>query len=302
MVHVAILMGGWSSEREVSLRSGGACAKALEGSAYKVTTVDVGRDIKEKLKELAPDIALNMLHGGFGENGEMQMILEDLKIPYSHSGEKASELAMNKDRARDKFLKAGVPVAAGMTMSRFEVAKAHPMAMPYVVKPVADGSSVGVYIIHPDAEAPKAELAGTEWKYGDVVLVEKYIEGMELTCAVMGDRALDVIEIVSELPFYNYEAKYMPGGSKHVLPAPLPPQTYEQVQKIALQAHQTLGCRGISRTDLRYNEKNDELVCLEVNTQPGMTETSLVPEIAAYAGFSFPQLVDWMIKDASINR
>ena len=302
MKHVAILMGGWSSERDVSLRSGAACEKALMGGAYKVSTADVDHDIEKKLKEMKPDIALNMLHGGFGENGEMQKILEALRIPYSHSGVRASELAMDKVRAREMFRTAGVPVAEGKVMSRFELAKSHPMSMPYVIKPVADGSSVGVYIVHPETQSPRTELGANDWKYGDDVLVEKYVPGFELTCAVIGDRALDVIEIVSDLPFYNYEAKYLPGGSKHILPAPLRGQTYKLVQEMALRAHQALGCRGISRSDFRYNNKTDELVCLEVNTQPGMTETSLVPEIAAYAGYSFTQLVAWMIEDASLDR
>lgn len=301
-MHVAVLMGGWSAEREVSLRSGAACAQALKDAGYEVTVVDVGRDIAQVLAELRPDAALNVLHGPYGEDGCIQGLLEILQIPYTHSGVLASALAMNKARARDIFKMAGIPTADGMTISRLDAARSHAMQPPYVIKPVASGSSVGVYIVAGDAAMPPQELMAEAWPHGDTVLVEQYVAGHELTCAVMGENALGVIEITSELEFYDYEAKYAPGGSKHILPAPIDPSVYKKVQEIALAAHRALGCRGISRSDFRYDDTTGELVCLEVNTQPGMTGTSLVPEIAAHAGFSFPELVDWMIKDASLDR
>jgi D-alanine-D-alanine ligase len=243
-----------------------------------------------------------MLHGPYGEDGCIQGLLEILRIPYSHSGVLASALAMNKPRARDIFLRAGVPVAEGMVVPRGEAARTHVMKPPYVVKPIANGSSVGVFIVAGDAQSPPKELLAPEWNFGETVLVERYVAGHELTCGVMGDKALDIIEVTSELPFYNYKAKYSPGGSKHLIPAPIPKDVYTAVQRYALEAHQALGCRGVSRSDFRYDEKTGELVCLELNTQPGMTPTSLVPDMAAYAGLSFAQLVEWMVEDASLNR
>ena len=241
-----------------------------------------------------------MLHGPFGEDGSMQGLLEILNIPYTHSGVLASALAMNKARARDIMDRAGIPVAEGKVVSRFDAAKAHPMKLPYVIKPVANGSSVGVFIVR-DGE-PRSELAASDWQHGDDVLVEHYVAGKELTCAVLGDRALDIIEITSDLAFYDYEAKYAPGGSHHILPAPIPPDVYARIQELALRAHRALGCRGVSRSDFRYDPETGELICLEVNTQPGMTGTSLVPDMAKCAGISFTQLVEWMIEDASIGR
>ncbi len=302
MKHVAVLMGGWSAEREVSLRSGAASIDALRDSDYKVTGIDVDRALAQKLVEIQPDVALNMLHGPYGEDGCVQGLLEIMQIPYSHSGVLTSALAMNKEKARDIFQRAGIPVADGRSVDRKDAASAHPMKPPYVVKPIANGSSVGVYIVRDDAQSPLKELAADDWAFGEHVLVEKYVAGKELTCAVMGDRALDVIEITSDLPFYDYTAKYAPGGSKHLLPAPLPKDVYARVQELALKAHQALGCRGVSRSDFRYDDATGELVCLETNTQPGMTPTSLVPELAAHAGLSFSQLVTWMIEDASLNR
>jgi D-alanine-D-alanine ligase len=300
MKHVAVLMGGWSAEREVSLKSGTACADALRDKAYTVTRVDVGRDIAEVLAALKPDIALNMLHGPFGEDGTMQGLLEMLQVPYSHSGVLASALAMNKPRARDIFRGAGIPIAEGGLVSRFDAAQAHPLPLPYVIKPIADGSSMGVHIVTDGA--PVAALADDSWTFGDTVLAEHYVAGKELTCGVMGDSALDVIEITSHLAFYDYKAKYAPGGSQHLLPAPIPQDVYTRVQEYALGAHKALGCRGVSRSDFRYDPMSGELICLEVNTQPGMTGTSLVPDMARYAGISFPELVEWMVEDASLDR
>lgn len=294
-------MGGWSAEREVSLSSGRACVEALQGSGHEIIPVDVGHDIGKVLTEMKPDVALNALHGPYGEDGSMQGLLEILEIPYTHSGVLASALAMNKARSRELFKAAGIPVAEGEVVSRFDAAREHVMIAPYVLKPIANGSSVGVFIVR-EGDAPPASIAADDWKFGDMVLAEKYIAGKELTCAVMGDRALEVTEITSELPFYNYQAKYSDGGSTHVLPAHIDAGVYARVRAIALLAHQTLGCRGVSRTDFRYDPSTGELVCLEVNSQPGMTATSLVPELANHAGFTFPQLLEWIITDASLQR
>jgi D-alanine-D-alanine ligase len=303
--HVAVLMGGWSAEREISLRSGKACADALARVGYRVTRIDVGRDIATVLTTVKPDVALNVLHGRPGEDGTLQGILEILAIPYSHSGVLASAAAMRKDVAKELFRAAGVPVAEGMIASRLEVAKRHVLAPPYVIKPIAEGSSVGVFIVQPDHARPPQELNRHDWAYGEEVMVEKYIPGKELTCAVMGEEALGVIEIVPTVRFYDYEAKYAPGGSQHLLPAPVSSFVYQEVRRLALAAHRALGCRGVSRADFRYDERVEGtggLVCLEVNTQPGMTETSLVPELAAHAGITFDELARWMIEDASLNR
>jgi D-alanine-D-alanine ligase len=301
--HIAVLMGGWSAEREISLRSGKACADALNRLGYRVTPIDVGRDIAAALTATKPDVALNVLHGRPGEDGTLQGLLEILGIPYSHSGVLASALAMQKDYAKALFRAVGVPVAEDRVISRFEAAKAHAMAPPYVVKPVAEGSSVGIFIVTEEHPHPPQELYRDDWSFGEMVMVERYIPGKELTCAVLGDRALDVIEIVPATRFYDYEAKYAAGGSKHLLPAPILPNVYQEVRRLALAAHSALGCRGVSRADFRYDDRGTgKLVCLEVNTQPGMTETSLVPELAAYAGIAFDELVQWIVEDASTNR
>jgi D-alanine-D-alanine ligase len=303
--HVAVLMGGWSAEREVSVNSGRACAEALEQQGYRVTRIDVGRDIAALLQTLKPDVALNVLHGRPGEDGTIQGILEIVGIPYSHSGVLASALAMRKDISRTLFGAAGIPIAEGVVVSRSEVAQRHVLPRPYVIKPLNEGSSVGVFIVTEAHEHPPQELSRDDWPYGDDLLCERYVPGKELTCAVMGDRALDVIEIVPAVRFYDYEAKYAPGGSRHLLPAPISPFVYLEVRRLALAAHQALGCRGVSRADFRYDgsaEGTGGLVCLEVNTQPGMTATSLVPELAAHAGISFGELVRWMVEDASLNR
>jgi D-alanine-D-alanine ligase len=301
--HVAVLMGGWSAEREVSLRSGRACAAALTRLGFRVTAVDVSRNIASALTAIKPDIALNVLHGRPGEDGTLQGLLEILDIPYTHSGVLASALAMQKDYAKAHFRAANVPVAEDRVVSRLEAAKGHLMPPPYVIKPIAEGSSVGVFIVTEAHAHPPQELFRDDWAFGDKVMVERYIPGKELTCAVLGDRALDVIEIVPATRFYDYEAKYAAGGSKHLLPAQILPNVYQEVRRLSLAAHGALGCRGVSRADFRYDDRGTgELVCLEVNTQPGMTETSLVPELAAYAGITFDELVQWMVEDASTNR
>ena len=303
--HVAVLMGGWSAEREVSLRSGKYCAEAVERLGHRVTQIDVGRDIATVLASLKPDVALNALHGRPGEDGTLQGILEVLAIPYTHSGVMASAVAMQKDVAKILFRAASVPVPEGIIASRFIAAKSHLLPPPYVIKPVAEGSSVGVFIVTHEHTHPPQELTRHDWEYGEQVMVETYIAGKELTCAVMGNEALGVIEILSATRFYDYEAKYAPGGSKHILPAEVSSFVYQEVRRLALAAHGALGCRGVSRADFRYDDRVGGvggLFCLEVNTQPGMTETSLVPELAAHAGITFDELVRWMIEDASLNR
>ncbi|MCC6946559.1 MAG: D-alanine--D-alanine ligase [Bradyrhizobiaceae bacterium] len=301
--HVAVLMGGWSAEREVSLRSGKHCADALEAQGYRVTRVDVARDVAEVLARLNPDLAFNVLHGRPGEDGTIQGILEILRIPYTHSGVLASALAMNKQVAKQVMAAAGVPVAEGRVVSRAEAAKEHVLPRPYVLKPVAEGSSVGVFIVTEEHAHPPQELTRPDWAFGEALLAERFVPGIELTCAVMGDRALGVIEIEAAMRFYDYEAKYAPGGSRHILPARIPPETYAQVQALSLAAHRALGCRGVTRADFRFDAGGGGmLACLEVNTQPGMTETSLVPELAAYAGIPFGELVQWIAEDASLER
>ncbi|GJE38607.1 D-alanine--D-alanine ligase [Methylobacterium persicinum] len=303
--HVAVLMGGSSSEREVSLNSGKACADALEGEGFKVTRIDVGADIASVLTALRPDVAFNALHGPDGEDGTIQGLLEILKISYTHSGVLASALAMNKERAKTVMRAAGVDVPGGMVVNRLEAAAHHVLPPPYVIKPIAEGSSMGVIIVRDGRSHPPQILASDEWHFGEQVLAEPYIAGRELTCGVMGDKPLGVIEVKATTEWYDYDAKYAPGGSIHVLPAELKPNVYQRVQELALTAHEALGCRGVSRADLRYDDTpggTGALVVLEVNTQPGMTQTSLVPDMAAHAGLSFGELVRWMVEDASLNR
>lgn len=303
--HVAVLKGGWSSEREVSLSSGKACAEALRNAGYEVTEIDAGRDIAARLADVAPDVVFNALHGRGGEDGEVQGILEVMQLPYTHSGVLASALAMDKHLAKTIFKTAGVVVTDHIIAHREEIAAKHLMSPPYVVKPVADGSSVGIFLVREGQEHPPQEILRHDWRGDDYLMVERYIPGRELTCAVMGHVALGVTEIVTDLVFYNYEAKYQKGGSQHIIPAPVSPKIYEKVQKMSLKAHEALGCRGVTRSDFRYDERagdDDGLVCLEINTQPGMTPTSLVPELALHAGHSFEELVRWMVEDASCNR
>ncbi|HHB83807.1 MAG TPA: D-alanine--D-alanine ligase [Devosia sp.] len=303
--HVAVLMGGWSVEREVSLNSGAFFAEHARAAGYRVSEIDVDRDIGAKLAQLRPDVVLNGLHGRFGEDGTIQGMLEVLGIPYTHSGVLASALAMDKHQAKIVLKAAGVPVTRHVIAHRSEIAREHIMKPPYVVKPVAEGSSVGIFIVKSETSHPPQEILGADWKGGEHLMVERYIPGRELTCAGMGDVALGVTEIVTDLNFYNYEAKYETGGSVHELPARVSQKIYDDVQTMSLKAHEALGCRGVSRTDFRYNDlvgAEGELVCLEVNTQPGMTATSLVPELAEYAGHSFEELVSWMVEDASCNR
>jgi len=304
--HVAVLMGGFSSERPVSLSSGNACADALEAVGYRVTRVDVGHDVASVLADLKPDVAFNALHGPFGEDGTIQGILEYLEIPYTHSGVLASALAMDKAQAKIIAKAAGIPVAEQRLMNRFDFTSTHPMKPPYVVKPVREGSSFGVVMVKEDQSHPPQIITSSEWRYGDSVMVERYVYGRELTCGVMGDVALGVTEVIPQgHSFYDYDSKYVKGGSKHVIPAQISPNIYQKVQTLALKAHQAIGCRGVSRSDFRYDDRfseNGELIWLEINTQPGMTPTSLVPEMADHAGHSFGEFLKWMVEDASCLR
>lgn len=305
-LHVAVLMGGLSAEREVSLTSGKGCADALEGQVARVSRVDAGRDLAEVLTALKPDVVLNCLHGAWGEDGCVQGVLETLAIPYSHSGVLASALAMDKAKSKAVLRVAGIKVPGGGLYDRHEVAARHVVEPPYVVKPNAEGSSVGVYLVREGANRPVAEVGQPDWAYGDQVMVEPYIAGKELCVAVLGEatgpRALTVTDITPTKGFYDYEAKYAPGGSTHKLPAELPAHVFETALRQAELAHAAMGCRGVSRTDFRYDDLNDVLVLLEVNTQPGMTPTSLVPEQAAHAGMGYKDLVRWMVEDASCPR
>jgi len=300
--HVAVLIGGLSPERDVSLISGEACAGALEALGADVSRVDAGRDVAERLAALAPDIVFNALHGEWGEDGCVQGVLETLAIPYTHSGVLASALAMDKAKAKAVLSAAGVRVPGGGLFDRREVARDHVMAPPYVVKPNAQGSSVGVFLVFEGANRPPQALIDPSWTFGEQVMVEPYIAGRELAVAVMGDRALTVTDIVARTGFYDYEAKYGQGGSEHVVPADLPERVTAEAKRLALAAHAALGCRGLTRSDLRYDDVKDDLVLLEVNTQPGMTPTSLAPEQAAYLGIDFNRLVLWIVEDASWPR
>ncbi|WP_309628959.1 D-alanine--D-alanine ligase [Brevundimonas sp.] len=305
-MHVAVLMGGLSSERDVSLSSGKGCADALEAQGARVTRIDAGRDLAQVLADLKPDVVLNALHGEWGEDGCVQGILETLQIPYTHSGVLASALTMDKDKTKAVLGAAGVKVPGGGLFDRHEVARRHVIEPPYIIKPNAEGSSVGVYLVMAGANGPQTEVGADNWTYGDLVMVEPYIPGKELAVAVIGEatgpRALTVTDITPVKGFYDYEAKYAPGGSVHKLPADLPPHVFEAALRESEQAHAALGCRGVSRTDFRYDDVKDELVLLEVNTQPGMTPTSLVPEQAVHCGMTYQDLVRWMVEDASCPR
>ena len=301
---IAVLKGGWSPEREVSLNSGAQAAKALKTAGYEVVEIDAGRDLADQLAAARPDAVFNALHGQWGEDGCVQGLLEVMGIPYTHSGVLSSALAMDKQRTKLVLRDASVPSPEGRIVSRVQAAGGHVMEPPYVIKPNAQGSSVGVFIVRAGDNRPPAELNSEKWSLGEEVLVEKFIPGRELTVAVMGDRALCVTEITTSLAFYDYEAKYAAGGSRHVLPAEVPGAITERCLALALKAHQALGCRGVSRSDFRYDEsaKGEQLYFLEINTQPGMTGTSLAPEQAAYCGISFPELCAWMVEDASCQR
>ena len=304
---IAVLKGGMSSERDVSLVSGEACAAALRAEGYDVTEIDVAPNLWEQLHAADPDIVFNALHGDWGEDGRVQGVLDLFGAPYTHSGVMASALAMDKHRSKAVLRDVGINVSEGYLMPRWSAAKEHPMDTPYVVKPNGQGSSHGIYIVR-EGEPPASAMASND-AMGDVVLVEKFVPGRELTVAVMDGKALAVTEIIPETEWYDYEAKYADGGSRHVVPADLPQDVTDLCLTWALQAHEALGCRGVTRSDFRFNEKNctksnvvNKIVMLELNTQPGMTPTSLVPEQAAYVGMDFDQLCRWMVEDASWPR
>lgn len=305
MTKVAVLMGGRSSEREVSLVSGKGCAGALREEGFEVVEIDpsVG-DFPAALQAAKPDVVFNALHGRFGEDGTVQGLLELLRIPYTHSGVLASALAMHKQRTKDIYACAGVPIVKSIVVDRKAAASAHLMEPPYVVKPVNEGSSVGVFIVRKGDNRPPEELSNEQWSDSTLWMVEEFVPGRELTVAVMGMQALAVTEITTSLEFYDYQAKYAAGGSRHILPAPIPDHVAKEAMMLAERAHAALGCRGVSRTDFRYDDSNGKhrLVALETNTQPGMTPTSLVPEQAALKGISYRALCKWIVEDASCDR
>ncbi len=296
---VVVLKGGPSAEREVSLVSGRECAAALRGEGYQVIELDAGPDVAARLQETAPDVVFNALHGRWGEDGCIQGMLEWLRIPYTHSGVLASALAMDKEKTKEVYRSAGLPVADSLLAGRDEVQARHVMAPPYVVKPYNEGSSVGVYLVHEEANGPPVLDATMP----EVVMVEAFVPGRELTTSVMGDRALGVTDIVTD-GWYDYDAKYKAGGSRHVCPAEIPQEITEACLDYALRAHRALGCRGVTRTDFRWDEARglDGLILLETNTQPGMTPTSLSPEHAGLIGLTFGQFCAWMVEDASCDR
>ena len=297
---VAVLKGGPSAEREVSLVSGRECAKALRESGYDVVEIDAGRDLSERLQQLVPDVVFNALHGRWGEDGCVQGLLEWLGLPYTHSGVLSSALAMDKERTKRAYIRADLPVVESRLVPRDEVAAGHPMPPPYVVKPFNEGSSVGIHIVEEGADAP----VGLGEDAPEMLMVERFVPGRELTTTVLDDRALTVTDIVSTEGWYDYRAKYAAGGSRHILPAELPANVFEACLDHALRAHRVLGCRGISRTDFRWDEARglEGLVLLETNTQPGMTPTSLVPEQAQHCGISFAELCALLVEDASCGR
>ena len=303
---VAVLAGGLSAEREVSLSSARECAAALREAGYDVTEIDAGRDLPARLEAMraeGPCTVFNALHGRYGEDGTVQGLLEWMAIPYTHSGVLPSAVAMDKARAKDVLAAAGLPVAPHVIAAKDEIAAAHVMEPPYVVKPVDEGSSVGIHIVPAGANRPPALSADLPHR----LMVEAYAEGRELTVSVMGargeERALGVTDILTD-GWYDYDAKYAPGGSRHVIPAAIPAAIADRLTEMAVAAHRVLGCRGVSRTDFRWDEPKGEggIVILEVNTQPGMTPTSLTPEQAAHAGIDFPAFCAWLVEDASCGR
>jgi D-alanine-D-alanine ligase len=304
MARVVVLLGGLSPERTVSLSSGAGCAEALKRLGHDVHRVDPqDADWIAQLQDLAPDAVFNALHGEWGEDGRVQGVLEVLKLPYTHSGVLASALAMDKDKAKAVFAQANLPLAKGRLMNRREAAAGHPMPVPYVIKPNAQGSSVGVFIVREGANRPPEQLLDPDWSFGEEVLVEEFIAGKELTVAVMHGRgALAVTEIVPVGDWYDFDAKYAAGGSRHEIPAQIPAEIAARLMRAAEDAHTALGCRGVTRSDFRYDPETKTIALLEVNTQPGMTPTSLVPEQAQFVGMGFDALVGWILEDATWPR
>jgi D-alanine-D-alanine ligase len=308
---IAVLLGGRSAEREVSLSSGKGVVAALQSEGFDAIGVDPGTgtdNLWSKLETAKPDAVFNALHGRFGEDGTVQGLLELMRLPYTHSGVLSSALSMHKERTKDVYRAAGLPVVKSILADRRVAAAQHLMEPPYVVKPVNEGSSVGVFIIRKGDNRPPAALGSDTWNLSDEMMVEEFVPGRELTVAVMGDKALGVTEITTDLEFYDYEAKYAAGGSKHTLPAQVPAKVSEEAMALSVKAHQALGCRGVTRTDFRYDDTDvskgakPRLILLETNTQPGMTPTSLVPEQAAHIGMSYAKLCRWIVEDASCDR
>ena len=299
--HVAILMGGWSTERDVSISSGLACAQALRSSGFQVTKIDVDRNISSVLAKLKPDVCFNALHGPIGEDGNIQGLLNIMGIPYTHSGVQASAIAMDKIRTKEICSKAGLSCPDGSSLSRNDISLLELEKRPFVIKPKSQGSSIGVHIVRPkDNYIPFLK----KWSYGEELVIEKFIPGRELTVGVLNGIALCVTEITSERGFYDYNAKYEPGGSKHIIPADLPDKIVRKALDQAVVAHKTLGCRGITRSDFRYDDTDGDLgdlYFLEINTQPGMTSTSLVPEQASYAGMTFSELLIQLLEAAECD-
>ena len=302
---VAVLLGGLSAERDVSLSSGAGCANALRDEGFEVVEIDPRNfDLAAQLNTAKPDVVFNALHGRWGEDGCVQGLLELLRIPYTHSGVLASAVAMHKARTKEVYGAAGLPIVRSIVVDRREAAAQHLMEPPYVVKPVNEGSSVGVFIIRKGDNRPPQELGREDWRLSSEMMVEEYVPGRELTVAVMGGKALAVTEITTGLEFYDYQAKYASGGSTHILPAKIPEAIAYEAMRLSEKAHACLGCRGVSRTDLRFDDTGlkPRLVLLETNTQPGMTPTSLVPEQAAFAGLTYGKLCRWIVEDASCDR
>lgn len=300
---IALLMGGWSAEREVSLVSGRACAEALESRGHMVMRIDLQRDLRILLEAMQarPDLVFNALHGRWGEDGHVQAVLNILGVPYTHSGLLASSVAMDKAMAKTVFAAAGIPCPEGRVMSLAELRAGRPMPEAYVIKPVDEGSSVGVHIV----QEGDNRLSVDDWPFGDEVLVERYIPGRELTVAVMGDRPLGVTELRPHSGFYDYTAKYTDGKTVHLCPAPVPEVVAAEAMRMALVAHRALGCRGLTRSDFRYDDTEGSpgrLYMLELNTQPGMTPLSLAPEQADKAGIPFADLVEWMMENAACDN
>ena len=305
---VSVLKGGTSAEREVSLVSGQACAEALREAGYEVAEIDVTRDVAAVLRGLskpAPDVVFNALHGRWGEDGCIQGLLELLRLPYTHSGVMASAIAMDKQMTKHMVAAYGVASPDGMVVRRDDLLEGEVMARPYVVKPVREGSSVGVRIVQVGDNRPLVDDA--TWSADTDLLVERFIPGRELTVSVMGDRALAVTEIRPREGFYDYQAKYTDGRAEHLIPAPVPDEIREAAMDAAVAAHKALGCRGVSRSDFRYDDTRvgsdepGELYFLEINTQPGMTPLSLVPEQAAHVGMTFVELCTWMVENAQCD-
>lgn len=299
--HIAVLMGGWSPEREISLVSGAQCLQALEHLGYRVSPLDVSRSVAQDLTKLAPDVCFNALHGSGGEDGLIQGVLEILQIPYTHSGVAASALAMDKIRSKMLFASVGIPVARDMRVD-LDGLSSHPFPRPYVIKPITQGSSVGIEIITDLSQPLPTHIIEMCKPFANEIMVEEYVPGRELTCGVMGDIVFDVLEITTARTFYDYEAKYSDGGSAHQVPAQISADIRNAIQSYTRAAHDVIGCRGVTRTDFRFDADGAGLIALEINTQPGMTPVSLVPEMAAAKDISFTDLVQWLVEDASCLR